>query len=288
MTRNLLIAAGVVAMLAVPVEAKRVARPFTPLEKVARAEVVVTGKVSAVEKEMVNAIRYAGDNEKVPHKVAVIKIDKGLVGGGAVTHVKVGFIPPPPADPAVPPGRPVRGGFQQVDLKEGQEGLFFLTKHPSGEFYAITPMMAPLDPKAENYNAQAEQVTKAAAALSDPMKALKAEKADDRFFAAAALLSRYRSFPDDGRETELAKVPADESKLILKALGEADWTKNEPEVLGAMQAFYLLGLNETTGWKQPLIKPGDNFQQVMKSSFERWLAGPGKDYQIEKIVPKKK
>ncbi len=192
MTRNLLLTAAAVAVLAIPVEAKRVARSFTPVEKFARAEIVVTGKVSAVEKEMVNAIRFPGDTEKAPHKVAVIKIDKGLIGADAVTHVKVGFIPPPPANPNAPP---VRGGFQPVYLNEGQEGLFFLTKHPSGEFYTITPMMAPLDPKAENYKAQTEQVTKAAATLADPMKALKAEKAADRVFAATALVTKYRAIP---------------------------------------------------------------------------------------------
>lgn len=287
MLRKLLMAAAAAAVLAVPVEAKRAIRIFTPLEKVARAEIVVTGKVSAVEKELVNAIRFAGDNEKVAHKVAVIKIDKPLVGGGSVTHVKVGFIPPPPADPSVPP-RPVRGGFQAVDLKEGQEGLFFLTKHPSGEFYTITPMLAPLDPKAENYKAQVEQVTKAAAALADPMKALKAATADERFLAAAALLAKYRSYPEDGRETEIVKVPAEESKLILKALAEADWKKSDGEPLNAMQTFYMLGLGEPAGWKQPQVKAGENFQDVIKTAFAKWVDGAGKDYQIQKIVPKQK
>ena len=193
MSRILLLAAAAVVMIAVPVEAKR-ARPFGPLEKIARAQLVITGKVTAVEKEMVNAIRYVGDTEKVPHKVVVIKIDKGLVGGGAVTHVKVGFIPPAPVDPNAP-GRPVRGGYQAIDLKEGQDGLFFLTKHPSGEFYTVTPMLAPLDPKAENYKAQVEQVTKAAAVLADPMKALKSAKADERFFAAARATLEVSQLP---------------------------------------------------------------------------------------------
>ena len=288
MIRSVLLAAVAVAVFAVPVEAKRAIRIFTPIEKVARAEIVVSGKVSAVEKEMVNAIRFVGDKEKVPHKVVVIKIEKGLIGGDAITHVKVGFLPPPPADPAGGVRPPVRGGFQQVDLKEGQEGVFFLTKHPSGEFYTITPLMAPLDPKAENYKAQAEQVKLAAAALADPMKALKAAKADDRFFAASALLAKYRSYPEDGRETEMVKVAADESKLILKSLAEADWKKNEPEGMNAMQAFYQLGLTDANGFKQPQVKPGEDFQDVVKAAYLKWLDGAGKDYQIQKIVPKKK
>jgi hypothetical protein len=287
MLRNLLLTGCVVAVLAAPAEAKRVARAFTPVEKFARAEVVVTGTVSAVEKEMVNAVRFRGDAEKVPHKVVVIKIDKPLLGGDGVTHVKVGFVPPPPADPNVPV-RPVRGGFRPVDLKEGQEGLYFLTKHPSGEFYTIAPMMAPLDPKADGYKAQAEQVTRAAAALADPVKALKAEKAADRYAAATALLLRYRALPEDGRETETVKVPAEESKLILKALAEADWKKPDADGVNPMQAFYQLGLNDAAGWKQPQVKPGADFQEMMKEAFVKWLDGAGKDYQIQKNVPKKK
>jgi hypothetical protein len=287
MIRNLLLAAVATVAVAVPAAAGKAIRLFSPVEKVARAEVVVVGKVSAVEKGTVDAVRFPGDTNKVPHKVVVIKIDKGLVGGGAITHIKVGFVPPPPADPNTPV-RPVRGGFQQIDLKEGQEGLFFLTKHPSGEFYTVTPMLAPLDPKAENYKAQSEQVAKAAAALADPMKALKADKADDRYFAAAALLAKYRSYPDTGGEVEAVKLAADESKLILKALAEADWKKADDDGPGAMMSFYQLGLNDAAGWKQPQVKPGDNFQDVTKAAFVKWLDGPGKDYQIQKIVAKKK
>lgn len=284
MFRKLLIASAAVAVFAIPVEAKRVARMHTPVEKFVRGDVVVAGKVSAIEKEMVNAIRFPGDTEKVPYKVAIIKIDKGFVGADAITHVKVGFIPPSPANPM--PARPVRGGFQSVTLNEGQEGLFFLTKHPSGEFYTITPMMAPLDPGTVNYKAQMEQVTKAAAVFADPVKALKAEKAVDRYFAAASLLTKYRTFPEDGRQTEMVKLSADESKLILKALAEADWKNNEPDTVRPLEAFYHLGLGDATGWKQPQPKPGVDFQDNLRDSFVKWLEGPGKDYQIEKVVPK--
>jgi len=284
MTRSLLLAAIAIAVVALPAEAKRIARPFTPIEKTALSEVVVTGTVSAIEKEMVDTIRFPGDKEKTPHRVALIKIDKALVGGGAVTHVKVGFIPPPPVDP-ITPRPPIRGGYQPVDLTVGQKGVFFLTQHPSGEFYSITPMMSPLSSKDENYKVQAAQVMTAAAALTDPMKALKAEKAEDRFLAAETLVMKYRSYPINGA-TELAKVPAEESQLILKAIAAADWKKTDENGLGAMKSFYQLGLNPASGFKQPQPKPGVDFQDTLKAAFTTWLAGPGKDYRIEKIVPK--
>jgi hypothetical protein len=236
----------------------------------------------------VDAVRFAGDTEKTPHKVAVIKIEKALLGAAGVTHVKVGFLPPPLTDPAVPPGRGGRGGFQPIHLIVEQSGVFFLTRHPSGKFYTITPMMAPLNARADNYKSQAEQVEKAAAALADPMKALTADKAADRFLAAAALLSRYRSFPEDGRETELQRVSADESRLILKSIAEADWKRADQTAPGAMQLFFQLGLNPESGFHPPQAQPGADYTSAVKDAFVKWLAGPGKDFRIERIVPKKK
>jgi hypothetical protein len=287
MTRQLLAAAMGLIVLAAPADAKRIARAFGPVEKVARAEIVLAGKVTAIEKEMVDAVRFPGDTQKVPHKVAVIKIDKPLIGGGAVTHVKVGFIPPPPIDPTTP-RPPIRGGFQPVELKEGQEGVFFLTRHAGGEFYTFSPMMGPIDSKAENYKTQFEQVQKAAAALADPMKALKADKPADRFFSAAALVARYRSYPESGGEVETLKVAAEESQLILKAIAEADWKKSDENGLGALQSFYQLGLNPSSGFQQPQPKPGVDFEETLRAAFVAWLADGGKDYRIEKLVPKKK
>src|SRR5262245_2993819 len=118
MFRNITLAAVAAIVLAVPVEAKRVMRAFTPVEKLTRAEVVVVGKVSALEKDMVTATPHPGDSTKFSYKVAVIKIDNGLVGAANITHIKVGFIPPPPPDPAAPT-RPGRGPFQPVNLTEG-------------------------------------------------------------------------------------------------------------------------------------------------------------------------
>jgi len=285
MIRNLLLTTAAALVFAVPVEAKRVLRVYTTLEKTARAEVIVTGKVSAIEKETVDAVRYPGDTQKVIHKVAVIKIDKGLVGTGGVTHVKVAFVPPPPADPNAPPVR--RGPLSPVDLKEGQEGLFFLTRHPGADFYTITPLMTPLDPKADDYKANVEQVVKAATALADPAKALKAAKAEDRYFAAIALVARYRAYPEFGGETSTEKVPAEESKLILQALTEGDWKKAEPDGVNGAQAFYQLGLNDKDGWKPPQPRPNVDYADDIKAAFAKWLDGPGKDYRIGRIVPKK-
>ncbi len=290
MIRRLLVVAVAAMVLAVPVEAKRAIRIFTPTEKLVRSDAVIIGKVTAIEKNTVDAAPFPGVAEKQAYKVAVIKVETGLVGAANVTHFKVGFQPPPAGQPANPPGRPGRGGFQPVNLTEGMEGLFYLTKHHTGDFYTISPMMAPVDTKAEDYKSQIADAKKGGAVLSDPMKALKAEKADERFYAANVLVSKYRSYPETGGEVENVKISADESKLILKAIAEGNWKSdpNDPNAPNPYQTFSQLGLNDKDGWKFPMVKPGEDFIAKTKEAFVAWLAGTGKDYQISKLVVKMK
>lgn len=292
MFRTLSLAAVAALVVAAPVEAKRIAF-FTPVQKIARADAVVVGKVGSIEKEPVSVAQFPNDPNKVDYKVAVVKVENGLIGADNTTHIKVGFIPAPPADPnspAVPPGRPGRGGLPAVTLAEGTEGLFYLTKHHSGKFYTINPIMAPVDAKADDYKKQVELAKKAAAVLADPAKALKADKADDRLFAANMLVNKYRTYPDGAEEVENVKVGADESKLILKALAEGNWKPDpmDANAPNAFQAFSMLGLNEMDGWTYPMVKPGEDFIDKTKDAFTAWQAGKGKDYQVTKIVAKKK
>jgi hypothetical protein len=93
---------------------------------------------------------------------------------------------------------------------------------------------------------------------------------------------------------EQTPIPADESKLILKGLTEADWAKFDRTAPNGMQAFYSLGVTEKDGWTPPKavpVKPGEpapNYNILAKAAFVKWLEGPGKDYRIKKLVPKGK
>lgn len=285
MIRNLFVAALVVAVLAAPAEAKRV-RMFTTTEKLVRADAVVVGKVTALEKEPVTAPAAPGAKEKLSFRVAVVKVEGALVGAADVTHVKIGF-EPVPADPSAP-APPRRSGPTPFAPAADSEGLFFLTKHHGGDFYVITGMLAPVLTAAPDYKDQVALAKQAAAVLADPAKALKTEKPADRTFAANVLVNKYRAHPEGG-EVGTARVPADESALVLKALAAADW-KGDPNGrpdLNAFQSFSLLGLTEKDGWKPPVVKPGEDFIGKTKEAFVTWLDGPGKGYQINKLVVKK-
>lgn len=274
----------------------------SPTQRALAADTVVVGKVTAVEKETVEATPFPGATNKVQYKVAVVQIATPLAGAGNLTHIKVGFVPPPPAQPPQPAPQPGvvirppirRPGLAPPELKEGQEYVLFLVKHPEGGFYIMPPMSPPLDAKAESAKKEVEGIKKVLAVVADPATALKAEKPADRAFAAVILATKYRTYPDFAPAVEEVPIPAEESRQILLGLADADWTKFDRTVPNGMQAFYMLGLNEKDGWTPPKpvpVKPGQpavNINSVTKEAFVKWLAGPGKDYRIKRVVAKKK
>jgi hypothetical protein len=299
-------AVAVVGLLASPVQALRIAIAPQPDRLALTMPVTVTGKVTSIEKDTVDASSpFVGAKDKLAYKVAVVKIDKALVGADNLTHIKVGFIPPAP-NPGPNPGpvggpiRPgIRPGFQAPELKVGQELVLFLAKHPSADFYIMPGGAAPIDITTAEGKKQLEDAKKALAIVADPMKGLKSDKAEVRLETVTKLLTKYRSYPLFGGEVDQVAIPAEESKLILKTIAEADWKAAGPIIGGpglaapnAMQAFYQLGLTDQDGWKQPMFPqpvpgaPPVDFVGIQKDAFVKWLAGPGKDYVVKKVVAK--
>ena len=270
-----------------------------PGQMAINSPVVVTGKVTKVGDDTVEASSpFAGATDKQKYKIATVKVADVLAGGDKLKEIKVGYIAPVKPQPGQPPvGRPVRPpigrpGFAMPELKEGQEMLFFLAKHPTADFYVIPNMSNPVDITKDEGKKQLDEVKKVTAVLADPAKSLKSDKADVRGEAAAIMVMKYRSYPMFGGEVKEEAIGAEESKTILKALADAEWKNvrfgGPPN---AMQAFYQLGLNEKDGWIQPQIvnvpgQPAPDYTVIMKDAFTKWLAGPGKDYKIKKVVPK--
>ena len=275
----LLLVTLVVLVLAPIAPAKRAAAP-NPIQRAFQADVVVVGKITAIEKESVEAAESPGA-AKIAHKIAVIKVETSLAGAANLTHVKVGFVPQDP-------NAPRRGGPIAFALSENREALFFLTKHSSGQFYTFNWMSNPVDATAENFKESIANVKKAFAVVADPAKALKAEKAEDRTFAVLAMIMKHRTAPNAG-EVALEKLAVEESRSILKGLAEADWSKFDPALPAPASAFYMLAISTVDGWVPP--KPGQagtDFNAELKKSFATWLDGPGKDYRINKLVAKTK
>lgn len=293
-------AALAVAFLATPdfAAAKLMIAPSPPAKRALMADVVVVGKVTAVAKEPVMAMPpYPGAKEKVAFQMATVKIDTGLIGADKIKEIKIGTIMPPKVDPNAPPKiRPIGGprGRFGFELKEGQELMLFLVKHPTEDFYTIPGGTLPVEMKGDQAKKDLESVKSVAAVLADPMKALKSDKPDVRAEAATFIILKHRNYPAWGGETTEVAIPAEESKLLLKALTEGNWSQMGRRFDGPpspMDAFSMLSLNQKDGWIQPVIvntpgAPPVDYGAIMKDAFTKWLEGPGKDYVIKKLVPK--
>lgn len=276
---RLLLATCTLFTLTATARADRMAPVSSPVERALRAPVVVVGKVTSIEKDTIDAPLYPGATDKVAHKIAVVKVESGLAGAENLTHIKVGFVT----------AANIRRGPENPELKEGQEWLFFLTKHADGTFHAIPYMTPPVESTAADYKAQIERVKKALAAVADPAKALKAEKAEDRFDAALAIIYKSRTSPEGSTGArENVPLTAEESRPLLKALAEGAWKADTGNpTLNGFRVFSMLGLTEADGWKPIAVKPGADFAAATKDAFAKWLDGPGKDYRVKKLVPKK-
>ncbi len=290
-------------------KALRIAMPanFTTVQKSLQAEVVVIGKVTGLEKETVEAEAFKGAPNKLVYKIAVIKIDSAVVGAKGLTHIKVGFQEPvggvqPAEVPQVGnikqlPGRvpPIRGGgFQPITLKADQEGVFYLHKHPTANFYIIQQGYHPTDSKDAKYKEELAQVKAIAMTVSDPLKALKSENAEDRLTAATTLISKYRAYPQNApMGVDQVAIPAEETKLILKALMEADWDKYKTDpTRNPMNAMSMIGVYaNSNGIGQYKATPGDpnpaeSYQKWYRAAVKNWYETNSSKFEIKKMVSK--
>jgi len=301
--RRILFAATLSACAASPASALVMIANFSTTQKALQADAVVVGKVTEIEKAEVEVLPHQGAADKVKMRVGVIKIESGLVGAKNVTHVKV-LLPGAAADqPDQPqPGgidRPIPGrgrgrpGQPQITLKEGEEGLYFLAQHPTAaNYYTINMGNTPVPLKDENFKAELGKVKAVVATLADPMAALKAAKAEDRLSAAATLVQKYRHGLSVPAKEEA--IPAEQTKAILKALADADWTPPQPkpgEVIdyqaqpNALASRLGLFPGSPNGLPAFQVKPGENYNVKYAEAFKAWYAKSGDTFEIKKFVP---
>ena len=92
-------------------------------------------------------------------------------------------------------------------------------------------------------------------------------------------------------------IPAEESKAILKAIADADWTAaTKPQQPGAQIDYQaqpanlasMLGLfpGSPNGPARVVVKPGENYAVKQAEAFKEWYAKSGDKYEIKRFVPK--
>ena len=271
--------------LATPASALVIMLPQPVPLRVARADMVVLGKVTKIEDKAVSASSYPGAKNKVDYQIAVVKVDDPILNAKGVKEVRVGFIPPPA------PGGPIgiRPGIRPVTLTEDEEACLFLAKHHEADFYVMgNAGDAVKKANNPNYEKEVEEAKKAAKLIADPMVSLKSKDAEERFLTAAMLIERYRTAkPSATQPPKQEPIDAAESKLILAALRDADWTPPKPQqgrvtVMTPMNSFYRLGLTKEDNWTPP--RPQPNVPANPAEAAQAWLKENAGSYRIKKFV----
>lgn len=279
---------------------------MTVRQKTYQSQLIASGTVS-LRKETLDAAMYPGQGvPKTTYKLATLTVGEVLVGDKVEGTIKILV---PPADPAQMPveqaGRKqpyFRPTISQVQLIDGQEGVFFLAPHPTAAgYYHIPYGHTPLNPLDTTYKADLAAVKKVGAAHTDPLAALKAKDPADRLEAAAALVHRYRrQMPvQAGKPLRQVAIPAEESKLILKAIADADWAQYDKPRLGSdPPPDYTLVPNSLLaslgifpgqhGMPQFQVAAGRGYNEAFHEHYKAWLEGEGAKFEIKRFVTEKK
>jgi len=275
------------AILGTTISAKALMIAPSPIpDRVALAESVITGKVTKIENKKVSLPIAPGSKEKQDFIVAVVHIDQAIKGAKGLTEVKVGYFAPPEA-PAEG-GPRIRPGIRrpQINLNEDQEVLLFLKPHHSGEFHLLQAYFDVVDKKSPEFDKDVEAAKKCAKLIEDPDKSLQSKEAEDRLITAAMLIAEYKSWfgPDEAKQEPIS---AERSKLILKALADADWSVKPMPGRGAIMMtpinlFSRLGLTPKDKWNQPM-----DFEKTADAA-KTWLKENMDSYRITRFVAKNK
>lgn len=263
-------------------------------QRVIVSDTIVTGTVTSIEEKAIHSTRYPTVAEAVEYRVAVVKVDKAFKGARGLTHIRVGFVPPVKVEPLQPqPGQPIRpilprrpGAFQPT-LEKGQEVCLFLNKHHKEQFLVAENYYDVVDIK-KNPNfikAELPLIEKTLKSLVDPLASLQSKDPEERYTTAAVLLTRYRNYPRFTRNPQQEPIDARESKLILLALADADWTAKNRDplmsMMNPMSTFYRLGLTEKDGYVRP---KGRITAKDIEEHAKKWLRANADTYRIQKYV----
>lgn len=249
--------------------------------RVAGSDVVIVGKVVGYAEKKVPANRFKGDTAE--YQIALLKVQDGILGK-VEKEIKVGFIPPAQPKPIDPKIRPLPFRPSAPILNLGDEALLFLMKAPEGDFYTTVNYFDQVNKTVPNFAEQLAEAKKSAQLLANPTESLKSKDIGVRFETAAMLLTRYRTPPRSSGNTKIKQEPIDaqESKLILLALADADWNRavGRPGtfMMQPQQMFYRLELTAADGWMQP-----KNFRDLPDAA-KKWLRDNADKYRVKRMV----
>jgi hypothetical protein len=260
-------------VLTLPVTAGSIAADALPLpNRLAAADMIVVGKVTAVEDQTVKVAPFPGAANKVEYKVVTLTVGDPLMAPKETKTVRLAYVPIPP-NVAINPA--------PLQPTVGMEGVFFLTHNADAGFYTAQGGLQFLAKNSPTFEKDVTLLKRCVKLLEDPNASLKSKEAEDRFLTAAILVARYRMKKVPTAETEL--VDAEQSKLILQALAGADWTPPMDFThLSPLMVFGKLPLTEKEGWTQP------KDPKTYPTAAQQWVKEHAGTYRIPRFVAEKK
>jgi hypothetical protein len=275
-------AAALLALMLVPVPwagAVIMATPAALSKRVADADAIVVGRIAGFEEKEISVLASPRASEKVRFRVAIIEVTehvKGAKGVKGEKKLRLGFAAPPESRPdsglSIRP-KPRFG----TSFKLGQQGLFFLTKHYREPFFMAPRYYDFLSGEDASFAQDVALLRYAAKAGTRLSAGLESKDPQEKFFAAALLLDRYRTFRGGSGKTEF--IDAGESERILTVLAEADWKMESRITPWAL--FCQLGLSAQDGWQAPANRKS---AQERYRAARTWLRDHASTYRIIRIA----
>jgi hypothetical protein len=294
-----LLAMGITLTVTMRADALAIAMPQKPNPaRVAINDMVIVGNVKGIEDMDVKVPVAPNVQQTIDWRIAVVTVTELVKGKKETKQVRVGFLPiGGVGGPGGGPGPIGRPGFGNPQLQTGQAGLFFLTKHASADFYTV---QGPFDfvnkENKTDYEKDLTEAKRCCKLLETPVESLKSKDAKDRYMTACLLITQYRTTRVPNAKTEA--VGMEESKLILEALAEADWTapnmgggpgkgpKLPPrgiafDPLAPNVMFGMLGVTEKDGFQRPMqINTPQDYNNLCRD----WCKNNAGKYQIQRFV----
>ena len=235
-------------------------------DRIARSDIVVLGRVVAMEPKDVEAVLSLAHPYRLDYRIAVVKVAEVIHGPKDVKQLRLGFVSPDQNRAVDKTGKnmPSLGQADFRSVKEGQDGLFFLRKHHQSDFYVNTMLIGGFLPSgaAPEFAKNLEIARRLSKVLEFPLEALKADNASNRFLAATMLINRYRLDGIKASKLPEKGIDAEESKLLLKTLAEAEWkdvkeaiTINNMYPPHPYRVFLQLGVTKADGYDPPKMLP---------------------------------
>jgi hypothetical protein len=262
-------------------------------ETIVIADAVVFGKVSAQEKGTIRAKIYADNAAKWDFVIFELTATSVIKGKEAKTF-RVGV---PQMDYHKKPIKTDIDGKPRLlnpEVKVGVEGAFLLIKHSELDFYVLPTLGGFLDKNEDGYDKEAALLRRCARLLDKPDEALRSKDKEDRFLTAYMLVYDYCAKP--GRTAASKGVVAEavdqkQTRLILQALLDADWTPPEKikttGPLSPVRPYQLLPwmkLDEASMKKKPALNPF-KVDELTKGG-RQWLQEVQETAQLQRLVRK--